>query len=88
MSKSKERLLARELRLQGLSVRVIAKNVGVSVGSVSRWCQDILLLPEQIMRLTNQQRDGAMIGRIKGALTQKNQRKRQTEELLKKDMTN
>lgn len=51
MAKSKEKLTARELRRKGKSIKEIAKLLNVSVGSVSFWCKDIKLTPEQIKTL-------------------------------------
>jgi len=48
LSKSAERLRARKLRKQGLSIKDIAKKLQVSVASVSNWCKDIELTSEQI----------------------------------------
>ena len=49
--KSEERLKARGLRSQGLSVPAIAKEIGVTKGSVSLWVRDIVLTEEQLERL-------------------------------------
>jgi transcriptional regulator with XRE-family HTH domain len=46
--KVEERELARRLRAEdGLAIKVIAKRIGVSVGSVSRWVRDIDLTEDQ-----------------------------------------
>lgn len=50
--KDKERKEARELRKQGKSVRVIAKEVGVSKASVSVWVKDIELTEDQKLSLS------------------------------------
>jgi plasmid maintenance system antidote protein VapI len=50
-----EREQARELRAQGVSIITIAKELGVSKGSVSAWVRDIELTPEQIQRLVKNQ---------------------------------
>ncbi|EKE12994.1 MAG: hypothetical protein ACD_13C00107G0004 [uncultured bacterium] len=47
MSKSVQKVEARELRLKGKSIKKIAKKLGVSVGSVSIWCRDIELSLDQ-----------------------------------------
>lgn len=52
--KSEQRNKARELRSQGLSVRQITKELGVSQSSVSVWVRDIELTPEQIGILKSQ----------------------------------
>ena len=43
MAKSAQRLEARRLRKRGFSINEIAKSVGFSKRTVSRWCNDILL---------------------------------------------
>ena len=45
--KDDERKKARELRLKGWSYSQIVEELGVSKGSVSHWCRDIRLTPEQ-----------------------------------------
>jgi transcriptional regulator with XRE-family HTH domain len=46
--KTKERLVARELRArEGLSINVIASRLGVAQATVSLWVRDIELTPEQ-----------------------------------------
>lgn len=57
MAKSKERKIARNLRNHGLSIKAIAKRVGVSSSSVSSWTRDILLTPEQYKKLDRQAKD-------------------------------
>ena len=47
MSKVAEKKKARELRREGKAVGEIAKEIGVSKGSVSRWVRDIPLTDEQ-----------------------------------------
>ena len=51
MAKSKERLKARELRKLGESIKKIAKQLNVSVASVSSWCRDINLTKTQFNKL-------------------------------------
>lgn len=52
MTKNIEREAARQLRLeQGMSVKEIAKTLGVSKSSVSLWVRDIELTPAQIQAL-------------------------------------
>lgn len=65
MAKSRERLLARELRKQGESIREIAKKVRVTKGSVSLWCRDIVLTQDQVERLVESERKGSVVGRMK-----------------------
>ncbi len=47
MAKSELKIQARALRLQGKRIKEIANELGVSKGSVSIWCDDIVLTPEQ-----------------------------------------
>lgn len=54
MTKNAEREQARELRRRGKSMKVIAKELGVSVGSVHRWTVDVPLTCEQQVRLAEQ----------------------------------
>jgi predicted transcriptional regulator len=49
--KTAKRQEAREQRKDGFSVNEIARNIGVSKGSVSRWVRDITLTEEQKQRL-------------------------------------
>lgn len=57
MAKSKQRLLARKFRSTGLGIKTIAKKLGVSTSSVSLWCRDIVLTPEQIQVLERRAHD-------------------------------
>jgi len=57
MAKSVQKIRARKLRKRGLSIKKIAKQLNVSVGSVSVWCRDIELTPEQIATLEKQAKD-------------------------------
>jgi predicted transcriptional regulator len=52
--KNIEQCKAKELRSQGMSIKTIAKELGVSAGSVSVWVRDIELSPEQIETLKSQ----------------------------------
>jgi hypothetical protein len=70
MAKSKEKNKARELRLQGRSIREIAKKLKVSKGSASIWCRDIELTSQQIEKLQKRMLVGSYKGRLKGARTQ------------------
>lgn len=57
MSKSVQKIEARKLRRSGQSIKEIAKNLGVSISSVSEWCRDIKLTPNQITILEKRARD-------------------------------
>jgi len=39
---------ARRLRKEGLSYREIQKQIDVAKSTLSRWCRDIILSPEQL----------------------------------------
>jgi hypothetical protein len=47
MAKKEERLEARRLRREGMSIKAIAVALGCGKGTVSDWCHDIELSPEQ-----------------------------------------
>ncbi|MCF7865381.1 MAG: helix-turn-helix domain-containing protein [Candidatus Pacebacteria bacterium] len=47
MAKFEQKMQARSLREKGMSIKSIAKQLGVSVSSVSLWCRDIILSKEQ-----------------------------------------
>ena len=48
MAKYKEKIEARKMRIGGISIDKIALKLKVSKSSVSLWCRNILLTPEQI----------------------------------------
>lgn len=51
MAKYEDRIKARLMRKDGMSIIVIAKELGVSKSSVSLWCGDIILTAEQFEKL-------------------------------------
>ncbi len=57
MSKSVQNIKARQFRASGQSIKEIARKLNVSVGSVSNWCRNIELSPEQIMALEKRAKD-------------------------------
>ena len=59
MSKSRQKFDARHLRTQGISIKKIAKQLSVSVSSVSVWCRDIIFSEEEKERIF---RDGYTMG--------------------------
>lgn len=67
MAKSRERLLARELRKKGESIREIAKQVLIARSTVSLWCRDIVLTNEQLEMLVERDRLGGARGRMVAA---------------------
>lgn len=66
--------MAREMRTNGESVKVIAKKVGVTKSTVSLWVRDIILSVEQLEKLNKRKIKGGELGRLKGSLMQKNRR--------------
>ena len=83
MAKSKLRLEARELRQKGESIIIIAKKLGISKGTVSKWCRDIVLSEEQILKLLNNKSLGLKRAQLKGALVQKTRRLARVEEYIR-----
>ncbi len=67
MAKTKERLLARKLRREGESIKSISKRLEVSSGSVSIWCEDLVLSQEQKQKLHERQIKAGHKGRMMGA---------------------
>jgi hypothetical protein len=65
MAKYEQRLQARVMRKDGISIITIAKKLGVTKSSVSLWCRDILLTSKQIEQLRKQK--GSVFGRWIGA---------------------
>ena len=59
--KEQQRQKAQKLREQGESIGVIAGLLGVSKGSVSRWCKNITLSSTQRKRLTDRQRKASIV---------------------------
>jgi hypothetical protein len=57
VAKFDEKIKARKLRRGGESIKIIAKKLKVSPGSVSVWCKDIVLSHQQIKNLENRYRD-------------------------------
>src|SRR3989344_2763277 len=68
MAKSLLRIKARDMRRsQGLSLGHIARNLGVSKGSVSLWCEDIRLTPKQLKKLLKNKDNGMRLGQVNAA---------------------
>ncbi len=74
MAKSLLKIQARKLREKGVSVRDISKELHVSKGSASIWTRDIILSIDQLEKLRKNMLKGGELGRVKGALVQKNRR--------------
>jgi len=82
MAKSKLKLEARELREKGESIIIISKKLGISKSTVSKWCRDIVLSEEQILKLLNNKSLGLKKAQLKGALVQKTRRLARIEEYV------
>ncbi len=76
MAKSQQRFAARTLRKTGLSMREIAHKLHVAKSSVSLWVQDIILTPEQLVKLKLQNIQGGANGRLLGSLKHKQKRQK------------
>ncbi len=57
MAKSKEKTKAILLRKEGESIKVIARKLNVSIGSVSSWCKSVELTNEQKIKLSQRVTD-------------------------------
>ena len=65
MANITKKLLAQGLRRKGWSISEIAKELNMHKGgSISKWCRDIVLTPEQIERLVKKQESGSYKGRL------------------------
>lgn len=80
--KLEEKKVAQKLRSGGLSYGEIQKRVNVSKDTLSRWCRDIILSPEQLERLRNNKKLGADKGRLISAKKQQQLRIMRTKELF------
>lgn len=81
MAKPKLRQKARQLRQQGLGVKTIAHKLGVSSSTVSLWCRDIQLTPQQIKELERRAHDPFYGRRLENVLRQKQERLKKIEKL-------
>ncbi|HRY62599.1 MAG TPA: hypothetical protein P5056_02425 [Candidatus Paceibacterota bacterium] len=84
MSKFEQRIRAKKLRTEGMSLGDIAKNLGVSKGTVGLWCRDIILTKEQESLLKQKVIRLGLTGRMKGAEMNKKSKESRIE-LAKKD---
>ena len=69
MAKFNQRIIARKLRQNGLSLNEVARLVRVSKGTVSLWCRDIILTGEQSRKLSQGRFAAGSKGRLLGAET-------------------
>ena len=70
MARFIEKNKALELRQNGESIKDIAKKLKIAKSTVSFWCRDIKLTPEQIQRLHDKMVRGGYKGRMMGARMQ------------------
>lgn len=70
------RLKAREMRSGGESIRIIAKQLGISKSTVSLWCRDIVLTKEQINTLVTRKSDRLKLGQLLGPSSNRNKKLR------------
>ncbi len=78
-----ERILARELRIQGFSFSEIIERIpNLSKGTLNGWLKDIELTDEQRDRLLLKIKNGADKGRLKGAFTNHQKRIEITEQIM------
>lgn len=80
--KLEDKLKAQELRRKGLSYREILVSVHVSKDTLSRWCREIILTPQQLDCLYKKRRSAGLRGSIIGAKSQQDRRTAITKILL------
>lgn len=66
VGKLEEKMLAIKLRKKGLSYSQIKRKVQVSKDTLSRWCREVILSPEQMETLLKRKLQGAERGRLIG----------------------
>lgn len=86
MAKSEKKLLAREMRRLGKSIKEIARFLVVSQGSVSIWCRDIVLTSDQLAVLEHNSKDPQYGKRLQNSLKQQGMRIEKTSKLMKEGM--
>jgi len=86
MAKSKEKNQALVLRQGGESIKEIAKRLKVAKSTVSLWCRDIELTPEQIQRLHERMVSRSYTGRLKGARIQYERRIKRIKDLKRRGL--
>jgi transcriptional regulator with XRE-family HTH domain len=80
MAKFDLKIKARKLRKKGVSVNKIAKKLDISKSTASLWVRDIVLSVNQLEKLRKSSIKGGELGRLKGALVQKERRLKLIEE--------
>jgi hypothetical protein len=84
MAKTREKSEAVKLRNKGESIKVIARRLGVSSGTVSIWCREIKLTAKQREALEKREGLGKLEGRYKGSQTNRRKKEVKTVALKKK----
>src|SRR3989344_5248982 len=74
MAKSLQKLAARRLRKEGKGIRYIARTVGISRGTVSVWCNDIILTDEQIKKLMDAKSEALRLNQLRGSSSNRNKK--------------
>lgn len=82
MARYKERIMARKMRKNGISIDIIARKLDVSKSSVSLWCRDIILTLEQSEILAKNKGISHMNGRRIGSETN---RRKKLESIIEAD---
>lgn len=83
MAKTKLKFKARSMRSGGESIKVIAKKLSVSAGTVSLWCRDVKLSHEQLRELERRAHDPNYGKRLENSLKQQKIRIEKTKRLFK-----
>lgn len=86
MAKSKQKFEAVQLRQTGESIKVIAKILNVSAGSVSRWCRGVQLSSSQLKELERRYRDPNYGRRLENSTKQRKIKEEKIDRLLKEGM--
>ena len=83
MAKFIQKIKAKNLRKSGKSIKEIAKELNISVGSVSNWCSDIVLSNDQIKKLQLRRTDPYYGKKAEYLFKKKNQLKDKIEKIKK-----
>lgn len=79
--KLEEKISAQKLRKKGYSYSEIQTKIHVSKDTLSRWCRDIQLTQDQLIRLINKKKNGQKKGSIVAAQNKRNSRIIKTKEI-------
>jgi transposase len=91
MAKTLKHNKAIKLRLEGKSIKSIAKILNISKSTASVWCKDVGLTQKQIKKLHKDMVTGSYVGRMKGAKLQHERkilRKNRQKFMAKKKLAN